>query len=156
MMTDSPIYTGTISMVTHYSLQTYDRAMELRAVPGGLYDRSLATFDVNDFKLHCWLFDYAEAMNENDPTVDKMLGLLSRLTCAANMTMFYPISTGESIIFQNSGILNEEFLGHPKTSTFTLRITNEVEELMFYNGVYFDRDYEFVVHIPGTGIELES
>lgn len=152
----SPAYMGVISMTSHYSTKTYDDAIIIRKaqVPGGLMNNSTVTFNVDELKKSCWLFDYFEARDENAPSIEKMLGLLDRLTCAANLIYPFELSEDEKVIFQNSGILNEEFLGYPKTTTFTLRITDKVEELIFYNGVYFDRENDFVVHIPGTGIEL--
>jgi hypothetical protein len=151
-----PVYAGVISMTSHYSAKTYSEAVAIRVAqqPGSLMENSIVTFDMDEFKKNCWLFDYYEARDENAPSIEKMLGLLDRLTCAANMIMPFELSKDEKIIFQNSGILNKEFLGYPKTTTFTLRITDNVEELIFYNGVYFDREHDFVVHIPGTGIEL--
>ena len=154
MIMNQPTYMGTLSMTSHYTNSTYQTAKDIRLMPKGINEMSSTKFDLAEFNTCRWLFNYYEAMSENNPTIDKMLGLLSRLSCAASMMSAYPLYPGEIITFQNSGILTNEYLGYPKTNTFTLRITNMVEELVFYNGVYFDRDHEFVVHLPGTGIEL--
>ena len=146
------------NMICHYTEKTAGNVSSVR-IPhvGQNYTISDVRFDVKEILA---MSEYVELETAGETILswgrdrDKTKGVLNRMYCGARMIAEdISLAERETLVSITFGFILEPYLSYPKWNTFCLRITDKVEELIVYYGVYINLDVDYFVSIPGAETE---
>ena len=146
-----------INMICHYTQSTFGNVPEARPErTGKMYTISDILFDVEEVLSKS---EYVE-LNSAGETIlswgrdkDKTVGVLNRMYCGAQIAATdICLAEGEVLVSLKFGMFLESYLSYPKWNVFCLRITNKVEELIVYYGIYVNLDVDYSVRFHQKGL----